>query len=540
MNIMNKIKYIIYTLLFVVGSISISCEKDDEPSAANSRVDGIYSDDDEVGVNSGYPGASVIAKGVNMGDIASIIFDNKSEVIFNPVLNSESAIIFTVPFDETMGSKFGNQEIKFTKKDGSSFTTQFNILQPLPQILSNDGFVPERPTVGTSVTVHGQGFYDVEGVTFDGENVDFTEISSTELSFIVPEDATSGGDVIIETVAGVMEEPSFMDIYLGYDVYLITDFDGEGFIPENTDWTSYGDAASYIFSDVDGIRGNYAELNWEGATTNGYNGSQSTVVPMLDEVNETDPYKVGFSIDVSGIPGTIVDIYLDDGEVNWAYTFTIEGDGWQTIEGIVAEFGYNYNSGDQDNGNANPATVNRIKVAINQGAGTPNPSRVRYDNVKWNVYESAQEANEGIVNLVLNGGLEEGDGDDFTNWGKWNGADRMTAETSDVRGGARALRVVNSAAGNPWEAQFVSDEMPTEIGVEYTASMWIKGDADGGVVRFSTNETTAQYGPDATVTTDWQQVSWTFTATADNTRLVLDMGQSAATYIIDDILLVAN
>lgn len=518
----------------------MSCENDDvADAAANSQVSVIHTEDDEIALNTGFPLDAVIAKGVNMGEIEQILFDNKIDVIFNPVLNSESAIIFTVPFDEILGSKFGNQEIKFVKKDGSSFTHQFNILQPLPTILTNDGFVPERPTIGTSVTVNGDWFFDVQSVTFDGESVSFTEISSSQLSFIVPEDAESGADVTIETVAGIIEVPKFMDIYLGYDVHLIADFDGNGFRPNN-DWTSYGDIASFIYSDVDGTNGNYAESIWEGATANGYNGTQSPVGDaMLEGIpNADDPNKVGFAIDVNcdGLVGTIIDIYIVDGEVNWAYTYTIENEGWQTFEAIVSEFGYNYNAEDQDNGDANPAAINQIKVAINQGAGTANPSKVRFDNLRWNVYENAQDTG---ANLLLNGGLEVGDGDDFTNWGKWNGADRMTEETSDVHGGSRALMVVNAVDGNPWEAQFVSDAIETVVDATYTASVWIKGDP--GTVRFSTNSAEeALYGGDYSVTSDWQQYTWEFTANDVSTNLALDMGASTATYLVDDIKITAN
>ena len=116
----------------------------------------------------------------------------------------------------------------------------------------------------------------------------------------------------------------------------------------------------------------------------------------------------------------------------------------------------------------------------------------------------------------------------------WNGADRMTAETTEVHGGARALKVVNSAAANPWDTQFVSDPVSTEVDKEYTATMWVKGET--ATVRFSTNAGAgALYGPDYTITSEWQQVSWDFVANDTSISLVLDMGASQATFYVDDI-----
>ncbi len=110
---------------------------------------------------------------------------------------------------------------------------------------------------------------------------------------------------------------------------------------------------------------------------------------------------------------------------------------------------------------------------------------------------------------LLNGGLENGAGNDFTNWGKFNGADRFSEETIDVLGGKRALKVSNPVDGNPWETQFVSDAFATVNGDSYTASMWIKGTA---VVRFSTNPGVGgdQYAGDYTATALWTKYSLDF------------------------------
>lgn len=144
-------------------------------------------------------------------------------------------------------------------------------------------------------------------------------------------------------------------------------------------------------------------------------------------------------------------------------------------------------------------------------------------------------------NLILNGELELGDGDNFTNWGKWNGGEGMTATTSEneVYVG-RSLKAIG-AGGDAWRTQFVSDPVETIIGVEYTAFMWIKAEAAGGNMRFSTNESAgAQYSGNYDIGTEWQQVQWAFTATSPETRFVLDLGATTTTFFVDNITLIAG
>lgn len=136
---------------------------------------------------------------------------------------------------------------------------------------------------------------------------------------------------------------------------------------------------------------------------------------------------------------------------------------------------------------------------------------------------------------VLNGGFEEGDGNEFTNWGKFNGADRITEETDDVLSGSRAVAISNPADGQQFETQFVSDGFATENGANYTVSMWIKG--AGATVRFSTNPGVGgdQYAGDYVATSEWTQYVWGFTANSDITLLALDMGATAGDFVIDNV-----
>lgn len=527
----TKIKYLKYLFLFVASTfIFTSCDNDDD--ALQPTVNGIYTSDTDLEINQGYPGDVVMAEGEDLQNIKTIFFDDLVETTFNPVFNSNLAIAFSVPFDAAKGSKFGTQKITFTNDDGTSFQSDFNILQPIPFVAN---FNPERPTIGTPVTINGKWFYNVIDVVYQGESMEFTIVSSEQLIFTIPIDLTQGGELEIITEGGSITKQ--LDIYLGFEELIVADFDGGGLRPNNN-WIPYGDYNTLEYKNTDGISGNYSELTWAGATTNDYNGCQSDAGALMME--ESNPEKVMFLMDVNanGAIGTSVDIFIVDTDgVNWAFNYVITTGGWQTVEGLVADFGKNYDPGNQGNGDANPASLNQVKVSINQNSGTPNPSIVQFDNIRWQVYETVQPSKlppTGPPNIILNGNLELGDGDNFENWGMWNGADRMTAETTEIYEGARALKIVNPAAGNSWDSQFVSDPIDTEVDKEYTASMWIKGDTV--TLRFSTNAAAgALYGSDYTATSDWQQVTWDFVANDASTRLVLDMGVSQGIFYVDNI-----
>lgn len=136
--------------------------------------------------------------------------------------------------------------------------------------------------------------------------------------------------------------------------------------------------------------------------------------------------------------------------------------------------------------------------------------------------------------FILNGNLEAGTGDTFTNWSKYNGAANLTAETVEVHGGVRGLKAI-SAGANEYNVQLVSDAMTLVVGRTYTASMWIKAVTGGNTVRFSTTATSANYGPNTTIGTTWQKITYSFAAKNASTRLNLDLGKSTDTFYIDDI-----
>jgi GH35 family endo-1,4-beta-xylanase len=148
------------------------------------------------------------------------------------------------------------------------------------------------------------------------------------------------------------------------------------------------------------------------------------------------------------------------------------------------------------------------------------------------------EINPAIINKALNGSFELGTGNDFTNWSKWSGGANMTATTvaTEVKDALRAVKVVNTAAGDPWGVQLASDPMNLVAGKNYSASVFVRSNVGGETIRFSTYSSTgALIGPDFTTTTDWTKMTWNFTANAASLHILLDLGKNAGTFFVDDL-----
>jgi|GEM_PF-4009666 len=134
---------------------------------------------------------------------------------------------------------------------------------------------------------------------------------------------------------------------------------------------------------------------------------------------------------------------------------------------------------------------------------------------------------------IANGGFEFR----LEAWKKRGGSDMLTLSDSVSCNGDHSLRVAPLAEGLAERVRLVSSYFRTEPGREYTVSMWINADAEGGAVRLSTaNGVNDQsHELELIMTTGWEQVHWTFTANTKNTRLALDLEAKQASYYIDDI-----
>ncbi|WP_207494797.1 endo-1,4-beta-xylanase [Aridibaculum aurantiacum] len=138
--------------------------------------------------------------------------------------------------------------------------------------------------------------------------------------------------------------------------------------------------------------------------------------------------------------------------------------------------------------------------------------------------------------LINNGGFENG----LTGWSVFNTNGATISAGSgptEVRTGNGSMKVVNPTAwpGGQWRVQVSSSNFPTVVGRQYSVTYWVKAASAGGSIRLSTGPTNAQYQGDQTIGTNWQMITFTFTANIASTTFLFDMGQVANTYYIDDV-----
>ena len=186
-----------------------------------------------------------------------------------------------------------------------------------------------------------------------------------------------------------------------------------------------------------------------------------------------------------------------------------------------------------------PASIASNKITLTGPIGISNSAT--------NLVACPEEPIDCATGLNLNTGFELGTGDNFDNWGKFNGGTFMVATTApnEVYRGSRALEVVRdgSLSSGQWRIQLASDLVTTEVGASYTVYVRAKASAAGGSIRVSTSPN-AMYTGDQAITTSWQRLAFTFaSANETSTRVVLDMNgneSAVTTFFIDDVKLIKN
>jgi hypothetical protein len=361
----HKIKYTIIILLAFASFTA--CQNDD---AVTANVDAMVAEPGDL-LNQAFPLNKVRVEGQGLEGLKKITLDNKIDISFNPNYNSDKAFIFTIPFDEKLGSRFGVQPITFITATGL-VTKNIEILQPVPTISKT---IPAVATPGFPLEIQGTWFYNVSSITLGGKVLSYSVNSSSSIIIGLPADAVSGSELVITTPGGSAKKTIEFAT-----VILVSDFDGAGV---RRDWSAYGDMDSFNANTAGGPTGNYAALSWAGSTANGYNGSSAGGGSGFLSTTNNDATKAFIDIDVSAnVVGAQFAIQLNtiDG-VNYGYNFKVTDVNWTTKTISIADFKDNYGFGSNSAATLDPSKINEIKVGIAQG-DTPNPSVIKFDNIK--------------------------------------------------------------------------------------------------------------------------------------------------------------
>jgi len=190
------------------------------------------------------------------------------------------------------------------------------------------------------------------------------------------------------------------------------------------------------------------------------------------------------------------------------------------------------------------ASNNELELTVPSGLPLNTPAAIELETVETTT-TSTSIFYVG-PNLVANSDFEAGSGDDFDSWEKLNSGDQMTERTGAEAYAGRSIHIV-PAANNPWSTQLATQEMQLNLNSEYTVLFWAKADDAGAFMRVSSSQFNHHgsgsdffYGDNQDIPTEWTQMTWTFTVTADlpSYKLVMDMGEGSVPFAIDNVTLI--
>lgn len=201
---MKKIFFNNITLLSVAVIIALSaCKKDSDGSPG--YVAGTPATSIGIKPDSGSGGATLTLTGTGLGQMRSIVFDNKNvPAPFQSTLNTEENIIFRVP-DTAFG---GPQNVIFTNSEGKTLSVPFRVLAyPVVSVVFPTDF-----TAGTTVKLTGSNLDDVSSVVIDGTSDAATIVSQSrgEMVITMPVTAVNRGFLKLTNLTGTIVAPQEM------------------------------------------------------------------------------------------------------------------------------------------------------------------------------------------------------------------------------------------------------------------------------------------------------------------------------------------
>ncbi len=246
-------------LLFAAGLLLsltalVSCTKENDAvggkASSSPRVDSV-SPSSAAAAN-----AVITITGSGLGQIQTIMFDSgQVAASFNPVFNTNNAIIFRVPTEAIPAV----QNIVMTNALGKQVIVPFTVLG-LPTIVdvSNYNYSAAAP----QITLVGKNLDDVSHVAFAGSTDTATIVSATKTALTVsmPASAATDSKLSITNLAGtVTTTQSFVNVDNAFPIFT------DGYAPGFQD-ASWGDGGfintTVVKSGTAAVSKNYAKGNW--------------------------------------------------------------------------------------------------------------------------------------------------------------------------------------------------------------------------------------------------------------------------------------
>lgn len=272
MKLQNKIPFSLFCLIALVASFSMaSCE--DEPDKYEV-ADGLptvryirspYAVSADSLITEASTGTTICLVGENLRSIYELYF-NDVQAILNSSYMTDNTVIVDVP--QSIPTEVSNKMYMVTR-NGETVEYDFSVTVPAPTLTTMSC---EYAPAGSEVTIIGNYFVDDPNVPLsvvfpgDIEVTEFTNISQSSISFIMPE-CTEEGAIDVTTIYGTTTSAFHYLDTRG----MLFDFDGM------TGLGNHGWHDRTITSDETSITGNFVQLG-DGNTTldaaGGWNDSQ--------------------------------------------------------------------------------------------------------------------------------------------------------------------------------------------------------------------------------------------------------------------------
>ena len=272
MKLQNKIPFSLFCLIGLVASFSMaSCE--DEPDKYEVAeglptvryIRSPYAVSADSLITEASTGTTICLVGENLRSIYELYF-NDVQAILNSSYMTDNTVIVDVP--QSIPTEVSNKMYMVTR-NGETVEYDFSVTVPAPTLTTMSC---EYAPAGSEVTITGNYFVDDPNVPLsvvfpgDIEVTEFTNISQSSISFIMPE-CTEEGAIDVTTIYGTTTSAFHYLDTRG----MLFDFDGM------TGLGNHGWHDRTITSDETSITGNFVQLG-DGNTTldaaGGWNDSQ--------------------------------------------------------------------------------------------------------------------------------------------------------------------------------------------------------------------------------------------------------------------------
>ena len=299
MKLQNKIPFSLFCLIALVASFSMaSCE--DEPDKYEV-ADGLptvryirspYAVSADSLITEASTGTTICLVGENLRSIYELYF-NDVQAILNSSYMTDNTVIVDVP--QSIPTEVSNKMYMVTR-NGETVEYDFSVTVPAPTLTTMSC---EYAPAGSEVTITGNYFVDDPNVPLsvvfpgDIEVTEFTNISQSSISFIMPE-CTEEGAIDVTTIYGTTTSAFHYLDTRG----MLFDFDGM------TGLGNHGWHDRTITSDETSITGNFVQLG-DGNTTldaaGGWNDSQFAFEYWPGSWNTPTDYPEGEGIRLYGL-----------------------------------------------------------------------------------------------------------------------------------------------------------------------------------------------------------------------------------------------